>query len=57
MITSLFTVEDSSIIQIKKPNSTINDSNFFKQYFKKVNVNIYQSNKYKSDKNVEFSFD
>ena len=51
------TVEDSSIIQIKNPNSTINDSNFFKQYFKKVNVNIYQSNKYKSDKNVEFSFD
>ena len=51
------TVEDSSIIQIKNPNSTINDSNFFEQYFKKVNVNIYQSNQYKSDKNVEFSFD
>ena len=51
------TVEDSSIIKIKNPNSTINDSNFFEQYFKKVNVNIYQSNKYKSDKNVEFSFD
>jgi type IX secretion system PorP/SprF family membrane protein len=51
------TVEDSSIIKIKNPNSTINDSNFFEQYFKKVNVNIYQSDKYKSDKNVEFSFD
>ena len=51
------TVEDSSIIQIKNPNSTINDSNFFKQYFKKVNVNTDESNKYKSDKNVEFSFD
>ena len=51
------TVEDSSIIKIKNPNSTINDSNFFEQYFKKVNVNIYESNKYKSDKNVEFSFD
>ena len=51
------TVEDSSIIKIKNPNSTINDSNFFEQYFKKVNVNIYESDKYKSDKNVEFSFD
>ena len=51
------TVEDSSIIQIKNPNSTINDSNFFEQYFKKVNVNTDESNKYKSDKNVEFSFD
>ena len=51
------TVEDSSIIKIKNPNSTINDSNFFEQYFKKVNVNTDESNKYKSDKNVEFSFD
>ena len=50
-------VEDSSTIQIKIPNSTIDNSNFFEKYFNKVNVNIDDSNKYRSDKNVEFSFD
>ena len=50
-------VEDSSTIQIKIPNSTIDNSNFFEKYFNKVNVNIDESNKYRSDKNVEFSFD
>ena len=50
-------VEDSSTIQIKIPNSTIDYSDFFEKYFNKVNVNIDDSNKYRSDKNVEFSFD
>ena len=50
-------VEDSSTIQIKIPNSTIDYSDFFEKYFNKVNVNIDESNKYRSDKNVEFSFD
>ena len=50
-------VEDSSTIQIKIPNSTIDNSNFFEKYFNKVNVNIDDSNKYRSNKNVEFSFD
>ena len=50
-------VEDSSTFQIKIHNSTIDDNNFFEKYFNKVNVNIDDINKYRSDKNVEFSFD
>jgi len=50
-------VEDSSTFQIKIHNSTIDDNNFFDKYFNKVNVNIDDINKYRSDKNVEFSFD
>jgi type IX secretion system PorP/SprF family membrane protein len=48
-------LEDSSLIQIKTPTRTVGDSNLFEKYFHKFNFN--DSNKYKSDKNVEFSFD
>ena len=50
-------LEDSSLIQIKTPTINVGDSNLLEKYFNKFNVNINESNKYKSDKNVEFSFD
>jgi len=47
-------LKDYSLIQIKTPR-TVGDSNLFEKHFNKFNFN--ESNKYKSDKNVEFSFD